>query len=292
MRTFQTISFHINYFTKYGQSLFLAGNLWNNWQDFVPMRWTDGGRWEVACDAPLSPSKSSSSSSFLSSSTSPSSVIEYKYIVCDQTRGDVTWESSGNRKLVVASDEKEEGDGVEKGKLTLVVNDVWDFPSQTSFAWKQSEAENDPSTYFTASQQQADSGCEKKKYNDPNNNNNNNNNNIITKNNNINNNNNNNYNNGNNVNKNDHFGYEDNNNNKTNNYAVVVDDDEEDEEEEEDNNNNNKKIVYEWCVVDEERIRKINAQKRKKMIAARKAKTVRRPPTVHTPSPLTQSTIY
>lgn len=270
MRTFQTISFHINYFTKYGQSLFLAGNLWNNWKDFVPMRWTDGGLWEVACDAPLLPSSSKTSqSSFFSSmtSSSPSSVIEYKYIVCDQTKGDVIWESSGNRKLVVASDEKEEEEGEEgkeeskrKGKLTLVVNDVWDFPSQTSFAWKQSEAENDPSTYFAGNL-----SSEKKNFVDNNNN----------------------------VNKKEILERESNNlivNN--NNKEEEEEEDEEEEEEEINNNNGGKKIVYEWCVVDEERIRKINAQKRKKMIAARKAKTVRRPPTVHIPSPLTQSTSY
>ena len=168
----------------------------------------------------------------------------------------------------MASDEKGEEEGEEgkeeskrKGKLTLVVNDVWDFPSQTSFAWKQSEAENDPSTYFAGNL-----SSEKKNFVDNNNNN---------------------------VNKKEILERES-NNLIVNNNKEEEEEDEEEEEEEINNNNNGggKKIVYEWCVVDEERIRKINAQKRKKMIAARKAKTVRRPPTVHIPSPLTQSTSY
>lgn len=226
MRTHQPISFHINYFTQYGQSLFLAGSLWNNWQEFIPMRWGGSGRWELAYDAPLL-------------APAAASVIEYKYIVCDQSRRNILWESSGNRKLVVASSAAE--------KLTLVVNDVWDFPSQTSFAWKQTES--DPSTFFASAQINAKS-------------------------------------------ENDDGGHFQGKCEGLKNEKVSDEKEEKTAERGRIRKQEREKVVYDFCEVDENRIRKINAMKRKKMIAERDKKKIRRPPTVHVPSPLAQSTSY
>lgn len=252
MRTYQPISFHINYFTQYGQSLFVAGNLWNNWQEFIPMTWLEGGRWELACSAPVR----------------PADVIEYKYIVCDQSRSNILWESSGNRKLVVAADSRTAAPAGGKKRLTLVVNDVWDFPSQTSFAWKQEEV--DPSTFFSTPNN--NSNCvenvvnrmdEQKKFEDE-----------IKR-----------------ILKSEKE-KEIKKKNESKNNKIEDDEEEEDDEDEDDEVIEVKKIVYESCPVDEERIRRINEQKRKKMIALRNSKARRRPPTVHVPSPLSQSTTY
>ena len=266
MRTFQTISFHINYFTKYGQNLFLAGSQWNNWKEFVPMKWSEGGRWELAWDAPIK------------SSVKPS-VIEYKYIVCDQSCKDVTWESSGNRKLVVASDRANPDT-----KLTLIVNDVWDFPSQTSFAWKNSSAS---STYFPCTapyQNQSQNQAEQ------------------------------------------HQQQQQQQQNKQQlatassaaaaaaamsrnvnrmavdsetrkrEYSSGSDSDSDcDCRTEKDRDRDRPAppaVRYENPVIDEERIRRINEQKRKKMIIARNNKAKRRPPTVPTPSPLSHCTTF
>lgn len=77
--------FCVKYETKVGENVCLVGSMWNDWKDFVPMAWSEGGLW--SCTLTL-PERDFSDGGV---------TLEYKYVVVGGPS--LIWESSDNRRV-------------------------------------------------------------------------------------------------------------------------------------------------------------------------------------------------